>query len=475
MISRLIEAGVSIFRLNFSHGTVDDHATRLATIRDAAADLNRPIAVLGDLPGPKIRVDDVPGEVIEVPAGSTVVIHRVLPGEPGAGVHITSRYDGLIDDVEVGHRVLIADGAIRMLTIEKRPDALVCSVITGGAISTGKGINLPDSRLTLRAFTERDAEFVHWAVANDIDHLAMSFVRDANDIIAVREAVESAKQRLGLHNLRMPIIAKIELPGALDNIDSILTEADAMMVARGDLGVEIDIARVPIVQKRLITTARAHAKPCIVATQMLESMIESSMPTRAEATDIANAIFDSADAVMLSGETAVGAHPGLAVEYMHRIAIETEAHLASEGHSFEGPWKPLESRNRTACLMHGVWTVANDLHAKFIVVWSQQGGGARYLSQYDFHVPIVAVSSDERALKQMQLLRGVIPVRMPLPDDLAHFTRLVDGYLTATGWANPGDSCILVAGGPIGRKGVTNSMAIHRIGDETGGYLAHSA
>lgn len=475
VLTRLIEAGVSIFRLNFSHGDREAHTARLAAIREAAIEAHRPIAVLGDLPGPKIRVDSVLGEVADATTGSTVVIHRhTLPaGSDSGALHITSRYAGLVDDVQVGHRVLIADGMIRMLAIEKHGESLVCSVTAGGLISSGKGINLPDSNVTVGAFTERDAEFVDWAVENDIDHLAVSFVRSADDIRQVRDAVESAKLRHGLQNLRMPIIAKIELPSAVAQIEEILRETDAIMVARGDLGVEIDIARVPIVQKRLITTARAHAKPCIVATQMLESMISAPTPTRAEATDVANAIFDGADAVMLSGETAVGSHPVLAVEYMHRIAVETEAHLANEGQSLDAPWRPLESRNRTACLAHGVWTVANDLGARFIVVWSQQGGGARYLSQYDFHVPIIAVSSDDRALRQMQLLRGVIPIRMPLPDDLAHFTRLVDQYLTATGWAEPGDSCILVAGGPIGRRGVTNSLAIHCVGDETGGYVAH--
>jgi pyruvate kinase len=237
--------------------------------------------------------------------------------------------------------------------------------------------------------------------------------------------------------------------------------------------VEIDLARVPVIQKRLLAIASDYGKPCIVATQMLESMINSPSPTRAEVSDVAGAIEDGADAVMLSGETAVGKHPILAVENMRRIAEHTEQYLASLPQQPSPPRKLVESRYRTAALAHGAWTIAQDIAAKFIVVWSQQGGGARYLSQNNFTVPIIAITSDDRAARQMQLLRAVIPLRMPQPENLAHFTRMIDVYLLETGWARQGDSCILMAGAPIGLQGVTNSLAIHNIGNPNTGFARH--
>lgn len=488
VVRRLIEAGVSIFRLNFSHGEPADHLERLTTVRKIAQTLGRPTAIMGDLPGPKIRINKSAGQGCDVPAGAMVVLER---GEPNVAVdkqhdiyRFATTYAQLVDDVEPGQRVLIADGSVRMLCTEKTGDSISCVVKQGGLIAAGKGINLPDTNLTLPVLTERDRTFVRWAVDHEIDFLALSFVRHAADIEALRKLVKDCggiKQSKSRENegdgafvLRIPLIAKIELPAALKQIDAILDAADGIMVARGDLGVEMDLAEVPVIQKKLIAAARTAAKPCIVATQMLESMISSLTPTRAEASDVAGAIFDGADAVMLSGETAVGKYPLLAVEHMHRIAMQTEKYIAESARTGSinpvAQSKPIETRYRTAVLAHGAWTIVQDMDAKFVVVWSQHGGGARYLSQLDFCVPIVAVSSDDRALRQMQLLRGVTPVRMNEPEDLAHFTRMVDAYLLETSWANEGDSCVLVAGEPLGRAGVTNRLAIHKIGDPRDGF-----
>jgi len=472
-VRQLIECGVSVFRLNFSHGTADEHEARLNTVRRAAAELGRPTAVLGDLPGPKIRISRAAGAGAEVSAGERVLLQRDEPNGVGGGDgpwRFACTYPELIDDVQVGHRVLIADGAVRLLTIDRDDDWIECRVTQGGTISAGKGVNLPDTELTLPSLTERDHEYVRWAVGHEIDFLALSFVRTADDVHALRELVQQRVGQRADGALRMPIVAKVELPMALRHIDGIVEEADGLMVARGDLGVEMDLARVPVIQKQLIAKARENAKPCIVATQMLESMVDAQTPTRAEASDVAGAIFDGADAVMLSGETAIGKYPQLAVEHMHRIAWTTERYIAEQPSVLSAPSKPMETRYRTAIVAHGAWVMARDLGAKYIVVWSQQGGGARYLSQFDVQIPVIAISSDDRALRQMQFLRGVTPVRMNVPEDLTHFTQMVDIYLQETRWGRSGDPCILMAGEPLGESGVTNQLAVHHIGDPKTGF-----
>jgi len=469
VIARLIESGVSVFRLNFSHGEKAEHAARLAVIRQVSEQIGRPVAVLGDLPGPKIRVGHVDAPGITLREGSVV---RFAPRPIAAQViekdmvRLGCTFGKLAAEVKPGHRVLIDDGAIRMLVTHSHGDELQCVVTVGGTVSSGKGVNLPDSDLSLGAITDRDWELVTWSIEHGIDFLALSFVTSAAEIRELANGIREKCTGMGRPMWRVPIVAKIERPRAVERCEEIIAASDAIMIARGDLGVEMDLARVPIVQKQLLAAAQAHGKPCIVATQMLQSMIESSSPTRAEVTDVAGAILDAADAVMLSGETAVGKHPVLAVEMMRRIALETERHVATLNGPDSAPSELVKSQYRTAALAHGVWTVARDLAAAFVVVWSQQGGGARYLSQNNFHIPIIAVSTDSRALRQMQLLRGVIPVRMPLPESIAHFRRMVNEYLLATEWARAGDNCVVVAGEPIGSTGVTNSLIIHRVGDD---------
>jgi pyruvate kinase len=468
MIERLIEAGVSVFRLNFSHGDLSEHQARLDAVRAAADRLSRPVAVLGDLPGPKIRIGRC-AHPIEVETGSTVIVQRapIIAEGTASPFRLSSTYPPIVDDARPGERVLINDGAVRMLVVDRCADEIRCTVTQGGTISSGKGINLPESTISAPAVSDRDLECAAWAVARRIDFVAMSFVAAADDVRSLRSALNRAAERAaggGGEPAPPPIVAKIERPVAVRDIDAIVEAADAVMVARGDLGVEMDLARVPVVQKRILAAAQAWGKPGIVATQMLESMIEHPQPTRAEASDIANAIFDGADALMLSGETAVGRHPLLAVEIMRRIAAETEAYLAAQPQGESPPRRLVESRYRTAALAHGVWTIAQDIAARFIVVWSQRGGGARYLSQNNFTVPIISVSTDDGALRRMQLLRGVIPVHMPLPQGLDHFRAMVDEYLLATGWAAPGDRYICVAGEPLGEPGVTNGLSIHTVG-----------
>ncbi|HRP61865.1 MAG TPA: pyruvate kinase, partial [Phycisphaerales bacterium] len=480
VIRKLIEGGVAIFRLNFSHGSLDDHVDRVRTIRQIAKELHRCTAILGDLQGPKIRVGTVPNDGLDVPTGARVRFVRspVVASPPTPGVvpqvyTFSSTYEALIEDVEPGQRLLVNDGAVRMLVVEKSADCIDCTVTHGGLITSGKGVNLPESKLTIGSLTDRDWECVEWAVRHDLDFLALSFVRSAEDVRTLVEGLAEIKHRAGVPNMRMPIVAKIELPSAVENIDGIFEATDAIMIARGDLGVEMDLARVPVIQRRLQAASDLWGKPCIVATQMLETMISSPSPTRAEASDVAGAIFDRADAVMLSGETAVGRYPVVAVEHMRRIAEYTELELARQPQTTSAPQKLIETRYRTAALAHGAWTIAQDMDAKFIIVWSQQGGGARYLSQNNFHIPIIAATTDERAARRMQLLRGVTPILMPRPENLAQFTTMADAFLLKAAWAKPGDVCVLVAGEPIGVEGITNSLAIHSVGSPDTGFAKH--
>jgi len=474
VIERLIDAGVCVFRLNFSHGTIEEHAARLALIRTVARRTGSSTAVLGDLQGPKIRVGRVVPEGIILSAGDEVVLQRepVVASVPAPGkpARFSSTLDSLVDDIQPGHRVLINDGAIRMLAIEHRSDEIHCRVTVGGLVTSSKGINLPDTRLSVRTITDRDWGHVDFAIEHDLDFLALSFVRTAADVEELREGIMHRAQVAGRPELSIGIVAKIEVPSAIDNIDAICDTADGIMVARGDLGVEMDLAQVPVLQAKLIATAQHFGKPVIVATQMLESMISSPSPTRAEVSDVATAIMAKADAVMLSAETATGAHPVLAVEHIRRIALHTEAYLASLPQESEAPGALTERMERTAALAHGAWLTARDLGAACVVVWSQAGGGARRLSQNNFSIGIVAATSDPRAARQMQLLRGVTPLCVDVPDGLRGFTRLIDRYLRDTGRAEIGDRVILLAGEPLGRAKVTNRIAILEIGDPDSGF-----
>jgi pyruvate kinase len=487
LVTKLIQAGVAVFRLNFSHGTLVDHERRVNTIRRVAADLGQPTAILGDLQGPKIRVGTLP-EPVPLSVGQEVIFTcgdlPLSAPQPHASdaVRLPSDYPGLATEVHPGHRVLINDGAIRLLAIGREkddaPTVLRCRVIVGGLVSSRKGINLPDSNVQTSAITEQDWRHVEWAVAHGLDFLALSFVRKPEEVIDLRKAlmrmcpIDHSHDTGGVGAL-IPVIAKIEKPQALDCIDAIVEAADGIMVARGDLGVEMDLAEVPLVQKRLIAKCDEWGKPCIVATQMLETMIENPSPTRAEVSDVANAVLDGADAVMLSAETASGKYPVLAVETMRRVAAAAERTLADRDTAPSPATRLIKSRYRTAALAHGAWHVAHDTGAKLVACWSQEGGTARYLSQTGLSIPIVAYSSDERQVRRMALLRGVTARYMAVPASgtLSEWNLLIEKDLLALGWIQPGDPMVLVAGKPLGVKGSTCSLAIHYTGNRTTGYM----
>jgi len=467
-LERMVQAGARIFRLNFSHGDMERQAERVGAIRALEDRCGRPIAIMGDLPGPKIRVGRVEGDGVEVATGGTVVFQKaqVVTTAGPSPLRFCCTYDGLVDDVEPGQRLLVNDGAIRMLVVDKRRDEIECSVTCGGRISSGKGINVPESNLSVEALAPRDWSCVDWAIEHGLDCLAMSFVRGPDDIRRLDEGVSERLKAAGSPLTRLPLVAKIELPRAVANIETILEVADAIMVARGDLGVEMDLARVPVIQKRLLEAAQDYGRPAIVATQMLETMIHASIPTRAEASDVANAIIDEADAIMLSGETAVGRYPVIAVETMRRIADHTEAYLGEKPAPDRPPVRLVASQHWMAALAHGVWTVATDIRAKFVYVWTRRGHGARFLSQNTFHVPVIAVTPNRHIARQIQFFRGVFPVYMPdEPPNMGEMARRIDARLLEKGWARTGDSAVLVTEGHIGDDRTPSRLAIHAIGD----------
>jgi pyruvate kinase len=457
---RMFEAGADACRLNFSHGTLEQHLLMLRHIREAALRWKQPVAVLGDLCGPKIRLGQVAdhngtgGMPIEV--GEQLVIQR----KPIVGTdrRVSTTYPGLIDDVKVGDRLLIEDGLIRFICTDKSRDELRCNATVGGVLKTAKGINLPNTTVALPSMSERDWECVNWAIENDLDYLALSFVRSADDIRLLRQHLRNCV-------CGIQIIAKIEKSEALADIDAIVEASDGLMIARGDLGVEIDLARVPIVQKELIVRCQSAAKPVIVATQMLQSMVEQASPTRAEVSDVANAIIDGTDAVMLSGETAVGKFPIGAVHTMAHIAEVTEAYQAEHAVRSELHVK-LKTMQLSVATARGVRQMVSDLAIKLVVVYSPSGSTARIFSKNRFNVPIIALSSDHRALRRMALHYGVIPQESPPPSDMDSLVTEIDSLVQTGQFASPGERIIIVAGSSMGSPGTMNSVIIHTVGDE---------
>jgi len=491
MIGELIKTGVRVFRINFSHGEIESHLDSLKNVRAAAAKLNEHIGVMGDLCGPKIRVGKQDADGTTLIDGTHVAfipdyVDKVSASKELGQTCIPVAFHDFIHEAKPGHRILLDDGALELKVVEQRDHsdgkALICEVIVGGVLKSNKGINLPDTDLSVPAITDHDFRCVDFAVEHGFDFLALSFVRTAKDVRELKDYLRkqgarpsrphrdaAAIKQFSTYGSEwrafIPVIAKIEKPQALDNLEAIVTEADTIMVARGDLGVEMDPALVPLLQKRIIATCHDYGKPVIVATQMLQSMIEAPTPTRAEVNDVANAIFDGADAVMLSGETAVGKYPLKAVAMMRRISRRTNDHLRSMPMSTTTPVNTRESRFRTAALAHGVKVVIRDLGAGLVVMWSQLGGGASYLSQVRMTVPILSFSSSPEALRRMSVMFGVTPMFMEPPEDSNDFLKQVDKLLLANQWAKEDDSVVMVAGQPFGRPGVTNTLRIHHVGE----------
>jgi len=452
MLAKLIRAGVDVFRINTAHGSAEDHARRLAAIRKASDDIGHPVAVLVDLEGPKMRLGELPGGELVCKAGDAF---RFVRGETtGSPSDLTCTYEALLEELTIGDRILLADGAVAMQVEEVDQEFAACRVRQGGKIKSRQGINLPGVKLHAAALSDSDRPSAEWAVSAGVDFLGLSFVRRVDDIVELRRLIERAGGET-------QIVAKIEKPEALENLDAIIAASDAVMVARGDLGVEIDIARIAVVQKEIVAACRRAHRPVIIATQMLESMHHASLPTRAEATDVANAILDGADACMLSGETAVGDHPLEVVKMMHRIAVATEP-LANTFSQLAPVTTSLpESHPITTAVTAAAARIAEQLKARLIVVATVTGRSALEVSQQRTPVPIIGVSTSPAVLRRMSLYWGVIPLAgAPIDDE-----GLLDFLMTRGGRNRDiriGDRVVMVAG-TKGSDGRHNAVIVHEI------------
>ncbi len=455
VLRKMLEVGMDVARLNFSHGSYDDHACLIANVRAAAKEVGVPLCILQDLQGPKIRIGDLPGGSVELVTGSTIVITT----DPGSGSpgRIPTSYRNLPDDVQAGDTILLDDGKLRLHVLATSEKEVTCEVAVGGKLGSRKGINLPGVSLSIPSFTEKDLEDLAFGIRNDVDYTALSFVRSAVDVRALREAIVRIAGPAAYH----PIVAKIEKPQALRNIDAIIAEADAVMVARGDLGVEVPPEEVPLQQKSIIAKCNRAGKPVIVATQMFESMITNPTPTRAEASDVANAVLDGADAVMLSGETSVGAYPVEAVAMMTRIINNVETHAGRAWHrdhqAADGDRDYHEALGRAACVL------AEQIHAAAIVTVTQSGMTTRIVAHHRPQTPIVAVTTSASTLRRLNLVWGVqtLLVDQVYPDSDSTL-RAVEDRLVAEGVLKSEDMYVLIAGQPLFSGGGTNFIKVER-------------
>jgi pyruvate kinase len=451
MIRKLFDAGMDVARLNFSHGKHEEHAETIAMLRDTSGLLKRPIAILADLQGPKIRTGVLAGGgTVLLRAGQRFVIttSKIL----GDSTRVNTTFQALPREVKRGDCILLSDGLIQLRVEKTTHSEVICQVENGGMLGEHKGINLPGVNLRVPAVTEKDRVDLRFALQQKADYVAASFVRRPEDVQMAKDLIKRA-------GATTPVIAKLEKPEAIDNLDEILEVSDGVMVARGDLGVEMSPERVPVVQKNIIARARELRRPVITATQMLESMTENPRPTRAEASDVANAIFDGSDAVMLSAETASGKYPVEAVAMMARIIEEAEASI----HEFPRPAAP-EKLKVAETVAELVCHASRELHMRLIAVFTHSGFTARLVSRYRPLVPIIAFSPEQQTRRRMSLLWGVTPrsiVDIKKIDGLAAIAekRLIEERLV-----KKGDVIGIVAGTPMGIRGTTNFMKFHVIG-----------
>ncbi len=442
-----MEAGLNVARLNFSHGTHEQHAKTVALVRETARELDRPIAILGDLQGPRIRIGDL-STPREVKDGEDIVL---VAGEHTTPGQLPTTYDRLCDDVKVGDRILVDDGLIELVALDVHAPTVTARVLHGGTIKSHKGINLPGVAVSAPSITEKDWADVHFAIEHKLDYLALSFVRRAADIAELREKIPRA----------MLVVAKIEKDSALENIESIVLASDAVMVARGDLGVELPFEEVPIAQKRIIALCNTLGRPVITATQMLESMITHPRPTRAEASDVANAIMDGTDAVMLSAETAAGQYPRLAVEAMSRIIMEIERHPRIGGSDERTPADAAVSTERA--IAAAATSAVRSLGAPALIVFTKSGFSARVVASYRPDVPILVLTDQERTYRQLALVWGVIPCLVPHCGTYESMMKLALEAVRARELARSGDRVVVTAGVPFDVPGTTNLMKVETV------------
>lgn len=454
-IRPLLDAGVNVARMNLSHGTYDVHEEVYRNVKRAAEDAGLPVAVLVDLQGPKIRTATFADGPQLLTAGDTFTI--TVRDVPGSKDIVGTTYNGLVGDVNPGDTLLIDDGRIN-LEVESTTDTdVVCRVAVGGVISNNKGINLPGVAVSVPALSEKDEEDLRWGLKLGVDYIALSFVRSADDITRVHEIMDE-------EGIRLPVVAKLEKPQAMENLEAIIDAFDAIMVARGDLGVELPPERVPIVQKEAIENARRMAKPVIVATQMLESMIENPIATRAETSDVANAVLDGADAVMLSGETSVGKYPVNAVKTMAKIIASSEEYGLARI-----PELGTRPRTQGGAVTLVAVEIAEFVEAKFLCIFTESGDSARRMSRLRSGIPMLAFTPLETIRRRLSLNWGITSF---LVDRVLHTDEMykqVDDMLLGQKLAKKGDKVVVVSGSPPGIPGSTNDIRVHVLGDATSG------
>ncbi len=475
VLLKMVEAGVDVFRLNFSHGTHDEHSATLETIRSISKQMGRQLAVLQDLCGPKIRLGDIPGDVIECNFGAEFCL--TAERQEGDDPHqLTCTYQTLTDDLEIGQSVLFADGSVAMDVIERGPGRARLKVTLPGRIRSHQGINVPSAALSVAALTDKDLEDLDWTATHAIEYVGLSFVRRVEDITRLREELDRRQ-------IRARIVAKIEKPQAVANLEAIVAEADAVMVARGDLGVEMDVSKVPAVQKQIIAACHKARVPVITATQMLNSMESSSRPTRAEASDVFNAVLDGTDAVMLSGETAIGQFPVEAVAIMSQIAREAETLMFSEFHA-GAPWTwsvgnwpganghggrrpPLVARAGqvlpvTEAVVEAASAVCRRLNAALLVVATHSGRTALASSKQRHATPTLALTDDMEVARAMALYWGVTALHIPELFETGQVLAWADEWCRANDLIDSGDRVVIVRG-VIPNNPNHNALLVHEV------------
>ncbi|HEY0452621.1 pyruvate kinase [Actinophytocola sp.] len=448
----LVAAGMDVARMNFSHGSHGDHKQVYDLVRAASDESGRAVGILADLQGPKIRLGTFAGGPVEWRAGDIVRI--TVEDVEGTHDRVSTTYKGLAKDAKPGDRLLVDDGNVGLTVIAIEGPDVVCEVTEGGKVSNNKGISLPGMDVSVPAMSEKDIEDLEFALQLGVDFVALSFVRSPADIDLVHQVMD----RVG-HG-RLPVIAKLEKPEAVSNLEAIVLAFDGVMVARGDLGVELPLEQVPLVQKRTIQIARENAKPVIVATQMLESMINNSRPTRAEVSDVANAVLDGADAVMLSGESSVGRYPIETVRTMGRIVEAVEAE------SVVVPPLTHVPRTKRGVLSYAARDIGERLNAKALVAFTQSGDTVRRLARLHTHLPLLAFTPTPAVRSQLTLTWGVETFMVPEVDSTDLMVRQVDTSMLSIGRYQQGDLVVVVAGSPPGTVGSTNLIRVHRLGEE---------
>ncbi|MDO8575621.1 MAG: pyruvate kinase [bacterium] len=448
---KLIDAGMNVMRLNFSHGDFAEHQNRIENLKEATKKTGKMVAVMQDLGGPKIRIGEFENGMITLKAGETFIL-TTEEGVVGNEKRVFVNYPLLPKEVKIGGLIMLHDGTKKLEVTSIKGKDVICKVIIGGDIKSRRGVNLPGANLSISSITEKDRKDLEFGIKNEVDFIALSFVRKSDDIKELRAILKKA-------NSEAKIVAKIETPEALENIDDILEQADVLMVARGDLAIEIPAEDVPLVQKTLISKAHAYGKPIIVATQMLESMIKSPVPTRAEVSDVANAILDGTDAIMLSEETTLGQYPVEAVTMMSKIAMKIEKEITAQGiiNSADDYYSVSDV---VSC---GAVRTAQELEAKYVVALTLTGRTARFIARHRPIQQIIALIPDEAYARKLMLVYGCYPVVTPMIKTFDKASVVIRKLLKEEGLAKEGDKVVVVAGIPVGKINETNAMYVETI------------